>query len=364
MGIIKVLHFFGKMDMGGAETFVMNLYRHINRNKIQFEFVVTNSEKGSYDNEIRRLGGKIHILPPPNIGLRNYKYKLKELLTKGEFDVVHSHVHYFSGINLNIAKKCGVKVRIAHSHTYSNNNGRSIKRILYENYMKFLIYKRATHSLACSNEAANDLFFKGNKRLEIINNGINLERFITKKYSKVEYRKKLNLPQNSFIIGHIGGFRPEKNHRKLIEIFQYISMEKKNCHLVLVGDGKERIETEKLTANLKIKDRVHFLGVREDTEDILKAFDVFVFPSYFEGLGIAVIEAQVSGLYCVVSDTLPKAVDITGNISFISLDADLVEWKNAILYKHRNNVEVSRLKEFDIRYVCERIYNIYNVNKK
>lgn len=356
----KVLHFFGKMDMGGAETFVLNLYRHIDRNKVQFEFAVTSPEKGFYDEEIKKLGGKIHVLPHPKVSLKKYKKSLKELIIHGDFDIAHSHVHYFSGVNLNIAKKYGVNIRIAHSHTYNNNAEFSLKRNFYENCMKYLIHKSATHLLACSREAANDLFFRRGKTVEIVNNGIDLDRFTKKKYTKKEYKKALNLPEDSFVVGHIGGFRPEKNHRRLIDIFLHVLKVEKNAHLVMVGDGEKRLEIEELVMSLGIKDRVHFLGIRKDTEDILATFDTFVFPSLYEGLGIAVIEAQVSGLYCIVSDTLPKAVDITGNVAFISLDADLEEWKNTILYNNCKELESKRVQDFDVTYICKRMYNIYS----
>lgn len=353
---IKVLHFFGKMDIGGAETFVMNLYRQIDRNKVQFEFAVTSPEKGHFDDEIKELGGKIHILPHPKQELRKYIQRLKLLLATNVYDVIHSHVHYFSGINLSIGKKCGVKIRISHSHTY-NNNDFSFKRFLYEYLMKSLIKLNATHLLACSREAAKELF--DNKRVEIINNGIDLERFTRTKYSKEEYRKALNIPEKSFVIGHIGGFRPEKNHSKLIDIFLDVLKEESNAHLVMVGDGEKRIDIEKLVDDYKIRDKVHFLGIRKDTEDILRSFDIFVFPSLYEGLGIAVIEAQVSGLYCVVSDTLPKAVDITGNVSYIALDAEK-EWVDAILNNYYNKKSINtELIEYDIRNVCKQIFNLY-----
>lgn len=360
MDKIKVLHFFGKMDMGGAETFVLNLYRHIDRNEVQFEFAVTNCEKGYYDEEIIKLGGEIHILPYPKADLKKYKESLGKLLKQGNYDVVHSHVHYFSGVNLSVAKRNGVNIRIAHSHTYNHNRRFSLKRTLYEKCMRYLIYKSSTHFLACSREAANELFVNRCKMVEIVNNGIDIDRFSKKKYAKEEYKKALNLPDDSFIIGHIGGFRPEKNHSKLVDIFLEVLKVKKNAHLVMVGDGEKKSEIEALVRNLGIKDRVHFLGIRKDTENILAAFDTFVFPSFYEGLGIAVIEAQVSGLYCIVSDTLPKAVDITSNVAFLSLDADQGVWRDAILFNNSKKKEISMVRDFDIKCVCKHMYSFYS----
>lgn len=361
MDKIKVLHFFGKMDRGGAETFIMNVYRNIDREKITFDFIVVSSEKGSYDDEIRKLGGDIHILPSPKDGLKNYKNTLKKLLLRGKYDIVHSHVHYFSGVNLSVAEKSGVKKRIAHSHTNNPNKPFSLKRILYENYMKYLIDKNANYLLACSNEAAGELYLKKDSRVKVINNGIEIERFIEKRFSKEEYRKLIDLPERAFILGHVGGFRPEKNHYKLVDIFNNIHKNNQNAHLVLVGDGKLKKEIENRVKELNIQENVHFLGVRDDIPQILKTFDVFVFPSLYEGLGIAVIEAQVSGLYCVVSDTLPKEVDITGNVDFVSLDKDSSEWSKKILsIKYDYIKDIKRFKNYDIKTVCSIMTDIYN----
>lgn len=172
--------------------------------------------------EIRKLGGDIHILSSPKGGLKNYKNTLQKLFLREKYDIVHSHVHYFSGVNLSVAEKSGVKKRIAHSHTNNPNKSFSLKMMLYENYMKYLIDKNANYLLACSNEAAGKLYFKKDPRVKVINNGIEIEKFIEKRFSKEEYRKLIDLPERAFILGHVGGFRPEKNRYKLVDIFNNI----------------------------------------------------------------------------------------------------------------------------------------------
>ncbi|RFA33380.1 hypothetical protein CAI16_14990 [Virgibacillus dokdonensis] len=223
--------------------------------------------------------------------------------------------------------------------------------------MKYLILKNSTNILACSKEASKDLFIK---EAEIINNGIEINRFINHDYTKEEYRKLKNLPKDAFIIGHVGGFRPEKNHVKLIDIFLSLNKKIKNLHLVMVGEGETKPTVKSLINKYEIEDNVHFLGARKDIEVILKTFDVFVFPSLYEGLGIAIIEAQVSGLYCVISNTIPRTVDITGNVCFLPLEADIEQWGNAILDHRCKSINKSKIKDFDIKIITERMYNIYS----
>lgn len=362
MGKIKVLHFFGKMDRGGAETFIMNVYRNVNRESVKFEFVVVNGEKGNYDDEIKQLGGKIHVLPSPKLGLQRYKKELVSLLLREKYDVVHSHVHYFSGVNLKIARKCGVRIRIAHSHTSNMNKRFSLRRTIYEKYMKLLIDRNANHLLGCSKEALDDLFLNSDNRVEIVNNGIEIEEFMKKRLSKEEYRKLIGLPEGAFVIGHIGGFRPEKNHTQLIRMFHYLSKKYENAHLVLVGDGILRNKIEEKVSELSLEHKVHILGVRSDITDILRSFDVFVFPSLYEGLGIAVIEAQVSGLKCVVSDKVPQEVDITGNVSFLSLNSDFKEWEESIMNCDARPIDDKRIKKYDIKSICVTLLQIYEKN--
>lgn len=357
---IRVLHFFNKMDLGGAETFVMNIYRNINRDLVQFDFAVESEEVGFYDEEIKKLGGRIFILPSPKKNLLNYVIKVKKILKDENFKVVHSHVHLFSGINLLIAKLCGVNKRIAHSHTYSQYKKRGLLRKLYEGSMKLLIHKTANEYLGCSERALKDLFLQSNIKTNIIYNGIDIKKFLDNDLNKDEAKMNIGLNENDFIIGHVGAFRAEKNHEFIFDIFEEFLQYNASAKLVLVGDGKLKNKILNILSEKEYKHKVYLLGNRKNIEAIYKAFDIFIFPSLYEGLGMAAIEAQLSGLNCVLSDCVPKDVDITGNVSFLSLSDEKTIWvehlkKNRPVY----SLEKDSVEHYDIKNVCENLLDIY-----
>lgn len=356
MNKTKVLHLFNKMDMGGAETLVINMYRKLSTENIQFDFVVSNSDDGYYDNEIKELGGKIHKISHPGDNILKYIFDLKKVINQENYEIIHSHVHFFSGINMLIAKLCGVKIRISHSHTYTIGN-RSKFRKNYELIMKFLINLFSTNKLACSQEAAKDLFFKDDYK--VINNGIDLNRFMKKKHTEI-YKKKFKIPDNSFVVGHVGAFRNEKNHKKIISIFIEILKIKPESILLLVGEGDQKEKILESVKKNKIESRVIFAGNLSEVEMALFAMDVFVFPSLYEGLGIAVIEAQACGLYCVVSNKVPRETDLTGNIKFLDLNDSSEVWKSEIIKSEDMKLNnISGINNYDILKTCVEIKKVY-----
>lgn len=356
MGKTKVLHLFNKMDMGGAETLVVNIYRKLSTDNIQFDFAVSNSDGGYYDNEIKKMGGKIHVITHPADNIFKYMFDLKRVINQGNYEIIHSHVHFFSGINMLIAKLCGVRIRISHSHTYTIGN-RSRFRKNYELIMKFLINSFSTNKLACSQEAGKDLFFKNDYK--VINNGIDLNKFIKKNHTEI-YKKKLNIPKNSFVVGHVGAFRNEKNHLKIISIFIEILKTKPESILLLVGEGDQKEKILEIVKKNKIESKVIFTGNLSEVEMALFAMDVFVFPSLYEGLGIAVIEAQACGLYCVVSNKVPKETDLTGNIKFLDLDESSEIWKNEIIKGEDMKLnDINKINNYDIHKTCEEVKKVY-----
>lgn len=356
MDKIKILHFFNRMDMGGAETFVINLYREINREKFQFDFIVTDSTKGYYDDEIKKLGGTIYVIPHPKNGLLKYIRAVESVLIDSGCDVVHSHTHMFSGINLYIAKKSRVGNRIAHSHTYSVQKESKIRR-LYRLIMKKLIHNCAVFKLSCSKEAGNDLFL--NNEFEIINNGIQLDRFIKKNKSKKEYKIDLGISSSTYVVGHVGAFRKEKNHNLLLKIFASYNKDNSDSILLLVGAGEKEEEIKTLAKSLGIEKKIIFAGVTNEVENLLHAMDIFVFPSLYEGLGMAIIEAQASNLPCVVSDKVPRSVNLTGHVTFLSLNDELGKWKNALTKNKIIETNVSDFNSYNISYVCKKMEILY-----
>lgn len=369
---IKVLHVVGGMTAGGLETLIMNLYRNIDRSKVQFDFAVQTNEKCFYDDEIIQKGGRIISHPKPSDNLINYKKALKETInTYGPYDAIHSHVLFFSGAVLKIANQEKIPIRIAHSHTSNSNNDKSILRKIYKKIMRKNIIKNATHLLGCSNEANNFLF--GNSSIELgdaqyFPNAIDLKKFETIKNDRRTLLEELKLPNDSIIIGHVGRFTKAKNHPFLIEVFSTYLKKKPNAHLVLVGDGKEKNKIINLVHEKKIAKHVHFLGLRADVENILSSIDLFLFPSLYEGLGIVLIEAQAAGIPCLISDTIPIEADLNiGLVQRYSLKEDKSEWASVIDNVKRfkrpgwnKRENALKNKGYDIKLSSQRLLEIYN----
>lgn len=368
----RVLHTFKIMNRGGAETLIMNIYRHINREEVQFDFAVHSDITGHYDDEIRSLGGRILRLPDPKKDIKAYTRSLQKILRNhGPFMGVHSHLLFFNGAVLYIANREGIPIRIAHSHNTKDGYALNLKRKTYHYIMRKLIHSNATHMLGCSREACEYLFGKkcwDDNRVKILKNAIDLKPYEqTNLISKEEIRKSLSLPIDVPIIGHVGRFHHQKNHRFIIDIFERIKRKLPDAQLVLVGDGPEKEAIEALVQKKNLEEQVHFLGIRSDVPLIINAFDTFLFPSLYEGLGIVVIEAQAAGLTCVCSDTVPREVDVgLGLTKFLNLNQPLDVWVTTILenlYNKKYDWETRRKtlkkKGYDVKDVTEQMEVIY-----
>lgn len=356
---IRVLHVVGKMNRGGLETFIMNVYRKIPLDQIQFDFIVTKKGEGDFDKEIKELGGNIYILPTPKANFIKYLMEFTKILRKNHYQIIHSHVYYNTGINLFIAKMNGVNIRIAHSHNTKDGKKDCIMRNVYRCLMRKLILKNATHFFACGKEAGEALYGKKmTNKFKVIKNGIDLEKFSNIAKSKEECRIELGLPVDAYIIGNIARFSTQKNHKKLIEIFNYILKKEKNAYLIMVGSGKLQDDVKRMVYELGIEKRVKFLGIRKDIPEILKALDLFLLPSLYEGLPVVLIEAQASNIRCLVSDSVSVEVKLTNNIEFIPLDSKLEEWylKLRDTSEHKS---INTLHLYDINYITKYLIDIY-----
>ncbi|MTP79574.1 glycosyltransferase [Turicibacter sanguinis] len=325
---IRVLHCVGVMNRGGAETLIMNIYRNIDRKKVQFDFLVHHQIPGAYDDEIRALGGNIYYVP---YGIKSLHFRYIEALKKcfknhKEISVVHSHMSDASGIICSIAKKAGIPVRIAHSHI-ANPNHNLIQKIYLGGYSRTKISESCTHYFSCSKGAGEYLFNKSinDMHLKIIKNGIDIKAFLPDKEIGEKIKSELDIT-NKIVFGHVGRFEKQKNHLFLLEVFSEIYKKNPNTVLLLVGGSaldndvnKKKIEMRII--ELGIVDGVKLLGVREDVNYILKAVDLIIFPSLYEGLPLTLIESQVSGVKCLVADTITKEVDLgIGGIEFLPLN--------------------------------------------
>ncbi|MGO4543332.1 glycosyltransferase family 1 protein [Paenibacillus sp. 2TAB23] len=317
-GPLRVLHVVVNMNRGGAETLLMNMYRHIDRSKIQFDFLTC--KEGVFDDEIRSLGGIIHRTPYiTEAGHRGYLQGLDRFfLNHAEYKVVHSHMDKMSGFVLRAARRAAIPMRIAHSHNTSSEG--SVPSRIYKWYAGTFVQSAATHYVACSIDAARWMFPRKEESVLVLQNGIATEKFIYSIETRSRLRKELSIPDDCFVVGHVGRFAHQKNHVQLIDMFHKLLEKRPNSRLLLVGDGPLKSEIERKVRDLRIEDHVMFLGVKSNINEMLQAFDVFVFPSYHEGLGIVVIEAQGAGLPCIISDTVPAEVDMgIGLVRFFSL---------------------------------------------
>jgi glycosyltransferase involved in cell wall biosynthesis len=352
---VRVLQVFSTLDRGGSETMVMNLYRNIDRTKVQFDFIVHTDKKCAYDSEIMTLGGKIYRLPRYSI-INFFKYFIlwrKFFQKYQEYKIIHGHYFTFSSIFFMAAKKEKV-LCIAHSHiNYAIIDFKIFLKRLIALPIKFL----ADYFFACSKVAGICLYGKRilkDKRFIVLNNSIDTKHFVFNPVIRKKNRKAMNL-NNKFVVGHIGRFNRQKNHLFIIEIFKKIYDYNRNSVLILVGDGRLRQPIEKKALDLGLYKNVIFTGVRSDIPEMLQVMDVFLFPSLYEGLGVALVEAQASGLKCFVSDTITKEVKITDQIEFISLNKTPEYWAKQILKYSKGYERKNAYKTF---------YNAgYDINK-
>ncbi|MFQ6882222.1 glycosyltransferase family 1 protein [Clostridium sp.] len=368
--MIRILNVVYGMNRGGIETFIMNIYRKIDRNKIQFDFLLHTEEECDYNAEIKELGGKIFYVPQRNKGVLNNKRALNDFFkTHKEYNIVHQHVSSLTYIEPIIAaKRNGVPVRIIHGHNTKQTGSSVHKYLHYINKKRISQY--ATDYFACSKLAAEWMYggVKNlNNKYKIINNSIDSKKFIFSQQIRDEMRKELGL-ENRFVVGHIGRFHKQKNHTFLIDIFSEIKKLDESAILLLVGDGKEKEKIIKYIEDKGLKQYVIFLGVRSDINKILQAMDSFVFPSLYEGLGIALIEAQAAGLKTYTSkDVVPNEVKITNLLNFISLEVDEKDWAKLILdnkeYKRNNMQEFIIKNNYDINESAKNIQSYY-LNKE
>ena len=321
---IRIAQVMGKWVGGGVEAVVMNYYRNIDKKKIQFDFIFDDDSNDIPYDEIEKLGGKV-ILIPPYQKVFKYHKELKRVLMSGNYKIVHSHINTLSVFSLFAAKKAGVPVRIAHSH--STTNKKEWKKNLLKLVLRPLSKKYATHYFACTEHAAKWMF-GDNEDTYILNNAIDLDKFKYSKQIREEKRK-----EDTFVIGHIGRFVKQKNHEFIIDVFNEIHKENKNAVLLLVGKGPLMDEIKEKVKELKLTKNVKFLGQRSDVNELYQAFDLFLFPSLYEGLGMVAIEAQTSGLQCIASTEVPSIAKVTDNLEFLELDDTIEMWKNVILDK-------------------------------
>ena len=303
---------------------LMNYYRCLDTQKIQFDFLVHCQKKADYDEEIESMGGRIYRVPSLNpVSLKYHKME-NDFFATHSYQIVHCHMDCMSAFPLMHAKKIGVPIRIAHSHNKNQN-----KDFKYPIKMvcKRLIPFYATHLFACGTEAGRFMF--ENHKFHVMKNAININDYVFDNIVRRNVRTEFGIEDDT-VLGNVANFTPAKNHTFLIDIFSEYHKYNKQSKLLLVGDGPNRCEIEKKIEKLGLQRFVILTGVRKDVNRLLQAMDVFVFPSLYEGLPVTMIEAQASGLPCVISENVPKETDITNLVTRISLNEPLCQWTYAI----------------------------------
>lgn len=341
---IRVLHILQRMEAGGTQALLMNIYRKIDRTKVQFDFLVVYKEKQFYDDEIEKMGGHVYKLSfREDLNLPKFQKDLAVFFAQHhEYKIVHCHAYTIGYFCLKAAKKAGIPVRIAHSH--SNAAVHDVKLPLKLIMQKlFTIY--STDLFACSEEAGK-FAFKG-KKFEIVQNAIDSQKFIADANIREEIRKALRV-ESKFVVGHVGRMQPEKNHDFLIDVFAELKKKKPDAELILVGTGPLEEKVKSKVVEKGLSDCVHFLGNRKDMNRIYQAMDVFVFPSFFEGLGIVAIEAQAAGVPIVCSEGLPPETDITPIYRKLLLSDGEEKWSNAALEMAQNLKSHTNMQQYVI----------------
>lgn len=332
---IRILHVVGGMSRGGIETWLMHVLRHCDRARLQQDFLVHTTQPCAYDDEIRSLGGKIiPCLHPRQPGLyaRNFGRILRE---HGPYDVVHSHVYLFSGYVMGLARWAGMPGRIAHTHTAPIQARAGVARRAYRGAMRRLIARHATLGLADSRASAVDFFgpaWESNPRVRLLPCGIDVEPF-RHPVDPAPVRTELGLPEDAFVLGHVGRFLAVKNHRFLVEIAAEVAKREPKLRLLLVGDGELRPDIERQVAQAGLADRTVFAGLRSDVPRImLGAIDLFVLPSLYEGIPLVGTEAQAAGVPAVMSDTVSSEGDVLPElVRRLPLSQPASAWAEAIL---------------------------------
>lgn len=344
---VRILHIVTHMNRGGLETMLMNYYRNIDKSKVQFDFLVHREQKADYDNEIESLGGKIYRLSTLNPLSYSYLKSVDRFFKNhNEYKIVHCHLDCLSSIPLKIAKKNGVPFTIAHSH--NANQDKNLKYII-KIIAKKKISKYADNLFACSKEAGKWMF--NTNDFIVLNNAIDSKKYAYNEGKSKELKDKLGI-SNKFVVGNVGRFYKQKNHIFLVDIFKELCQINEDAVLMLVGGGELEDKIKNKVKELGLMDKVLFLGVRSDIEDLMQVMDVFLLPSLYEGLGIVLVEAQAAGLPCIISNTVPNDGIVTSNVTKINLNTNTKEWADKINnnrnFSRKNTFEEIKRNKFDI----------------
>ncbi len=360
----------GGLKRGGLETFVMNMYRSLDREKIQFDFLLTQETSGGYEGEAVAMGANIYRVPPRNKGYRAYRKALEVFFRNHRgYAAVHAHVSSLTSIEpVYYAKRYGIPVRILHAHNSSVADGvrlHWLHRALHYVYKPF-VHSWATHYWGCSDKALDWVYkYTGvRSKAVMINNGINCREYVYSERKREEVRNELNIAPGDFVIGHVGRFTEVKNQAFLLDILEEMHKTQSGAKLLLVGEGCMMAEVKAKAKAKGLADAVIFTGVRSDVARLLQAMDVFVMPSLFEGLPVSMVEAQAAGLPVVASSAISHDSDLTGTVLFKSIAEPAEAWAESVVEwreKIGRTENTGKIQEagFDSSTTAAFLYNVY-----
>lgn len=368
---IRVLQIIGIVCGGGVESVIMNYYRNINRNKIQFDFVIDGYGKSLLDDEITSLGGKIYKVEPYKKNILKYMWQIYRIIKDNNYQIVHSNMNTLSVFSLFAAWLAGAKIRIVHNHSTAvkSERLRSILKYILRPFNTIF----ANQYFACSKLAGRWMFGNSamdNGKVTIIHNAIDLNKYAYNEQKRITLRKELGIKKNQFVLGHVGRFVYQKNHEFLIDVFAEIIKKIPDAILLLIGDGPLKKHIKCKIKQLGLTKNVRFLGLRTDVADLYNAMDVFILPSYYEGLVVVGIEAQANGLHMIVSSTVSSETKCSKLVYFNRLTLGDYNWAKIILqFLSQGNITRIDVKDNLIKYnydihreviVLEKLYEKFN----
>lgn len=368
----RVLHFVSAMHKGGAETLLMNLYRNIDRERLQFDFVTHSTEVTEYDLEIEKLGGKIYRIESlGKSGLIKYIKNIRTIIKENGYDIIHSHTNLQGGIVSFAGWLEKVPKRISHSHNtnWIRECGK-VNKVLVQ-VLKYMIKLFSNEYFACGEKAAKYMFTKSilnKKKYIIINNGIDIDKFINIENEKIDKLKlEHGISDKDIVIGHVGRFHPQKNHKFIIDVAKAVIQENDKYKFILIGEGEGFDEINKNVIENKLTNNIKLIGIKSNINEYMNLFDALILPSLYEGLPLVLVEAQSSDRICLISDRISEEVDLGLNlVRFLNIKSK-DKWKSEILSikKYSYNNEKSVIKEkiteygYNIKESIEEIYKIY-----
>lgn len=363
---LRVLQIIGIVCGGGVEAVIMNYYRNIDRTKIQFDFVVDGYEKTYLDDEIKAIGGKVYHVEPYRKNIFRYMRQIYKIVRAGHYEIVHSNMNTLSVFSLFSAWLGGARLRILHNHsTAVKGEG---KRTMLKYILRPFATLFANRYAACSQLAGKWMY--GDKLMEsgkvkVVNNAIDIKKFAYNEEKRQNLQKKLGINKENLVLGHVGRFMYQKNHEFLLEVFAALIKRRPKSMLLLIGEGELRHRMEEKAERLGLMENVRFLGMCTDVAALYNVMDIFVLPSWYEGLPVVSVEAQANGLPCLVSDRVSGECELTSSLHFQPLSAGADSWANKLicLSRERNRraaVEIAA-HDFDISSEAVRLAEWYGM---